>query len=205
MKQLFDRGRRVLEKANGGGGPAAAGGAPEPPTRPDDQSALGQAAPRRPIALGIERLGLISLAHPIVIGILFVVCTIAASLGLGRLEVDDSLSRLFQSDTPEFVQYDELTRRFPSNEFDVLVVVEGKSLLERDSLEKFRDLVTDLQLVDGTRGLVSMFSARQPPEGNEIPAPLFPADLPEGAAYTQLVKRIKSNDVIRGKLLSEDG
>ena len=207
MKQLFDRGRRVLEKANGGGGPAAAGGAPEPPTpaRPDDQSALGQAAARRPIALGIERLGLISLAHPIIIGILFVVCTIAASLGLGRLEVDDSLSRLFQSDTPEFVQYDELTRRFPSNEFDVLVVVEGKSLLQRASLEKFRDLVTDLQLVDGTRGLVSLFSARQPPEGDEIPAALFPADLPEGAAYDQLVKRIKSNDIIRGKLLSEDG
>ena len=162
MKQLFDLGRRVLEKANGGGGPAAARAAPEPPTpaHSDDQSALGEVAARRPIALGIERLGLVSLAHPIIIGILFVVCTVAASLGLGRLEVDDSLSRLFQSDTPEFVQYDELTRRFPSNEFDVLVVVEGKSLLERDSLEKFRDLVTDLQLVDGTRGLVSMFSAR---------------------------------------------
>ena len=35
-----------------------------------------------------------------------------------------------------------------------VVVVEGKSLLERNSLEKLRDLVTDLQLVDGTRGLV---------------------------------------------------
>ena len=29
-------------------------------------------------------------------------------------------------------------------EYDVLVVVEGKSLLERNSLEKLRDLVTDL-------------------------------------------------------------
>ena len=66
--------------------------------------------------------------------------------------------------------------------------------------------MTDLQLIDSrTRGLVSLFSARQPPEGDEIPAPLFPADLPEGAAYDQLVKRIMSNDIIRGKLLSEDG
>ena len=42
----------------------------------------------------------------------------------------------------------------------MLVVVEGKTLLERDSLERMRDLVTDLQLIDGTRGLISLFSAR---------------------------------------------
>jgi len=34
----------------------------------------------------------------------------------------------------------------------VLVVVEGKTLLARDNLEKIRDMVTDLQLVDGVRG-----------------------------------------------------
>src|SRR5262245_24056089 len=209
MNQFFHLGRRVLEKFNGGGGPSSAGndahGGSPAQARYDDDSALGAAAARRPIALGIERLGLVSLAHPVIVGVLFVVLTIAAAFGLGRLEVDDSLSRLFQSDTPEFQQYDELARRFPSNEFDVLVVVEGKSLLKRDSLEKFRDLVTDLQLIEGTRGLVSIFSARQPPEGDEIPAPMFPADLPEGAAYDQLIARVKSNDIIRGKLLSEDG
>ncbi|MDH8538590.1 hypothetical protein QIH14_27905, partial [Klebsiella pneumoniae] len=73
-------------------------------------------------------------------------------------------------------------KRFPSSEYDVLVVVEGKSLLERSSLEKLRDLVTDLQLVDGTRGIISLFSARQPPEGGRLPAALFPETLPEGAA-----------------------
>jgi predicted RND superfamily exporter protein len=209
MRQFFEFGRRALEKFNGGGGPSGGVKDPAPEAaaaaQSDDDSALGEAAARRPIALGIERLGLISLAHPVVVGVIFVVVTIAAALGLGRLEVDDSLSRLFQSDTPEFRQYDELTRRFPSNEFDVLVVVEGKSLLKRESLEKFRDMVTDLQLIEGTRGLVSMFSARQPPEGDEIPAPLFPADLPEGAGYNQLIARVMSNDIIRGKLLSEDG
>jgi len=46
----------------------------------------------------------------------------------------------------------------------VLVVVEGKTLLSRDNLEKVRDMVTDLQLVEGVRGLVSLFSARQAPE-----------------------------------------
>src|SRR5262249_1556199 len=121
------------------------------------------------------------------------------------LKVDDSLSQLFRTNTPEFRQYEEVTRAFPSSEYDVLVVVEGKTLLERESIEKLRDLVTDLQLVDGTRGIISLFSARQPPDGNNLPAPLFPEELPQGNDYQKLVQRVLSNEIIRGKLLSTDG
>ena len=78
--------------------------------------------------------------------------------GIKRIQIDDSLSQLFRSETPEFKQYEEVSRRFPSSEFDVLLVIEGKDLLERDNLEKLRDVVTNLQLVDGVRGLVSLFS-----------------------------------------------
>jgi len=157
------------------------------------------------LALGLERIGLITLRAPfLACFILFALCT-AAFFGAERIKVDDSLSQLFRSDTREFRQYEEVTRRFPSSEFDVLVVVEGKSLLQRASLEKLRNLVTDLQLIDGTRGLISLFSAREPPQGDQLPAPLFPEQLPEGAEYDKLVERIKSNEIIRGKLLSEDG
>ena len=130
---------------------------------------------------------------------------VLAAFGSLRLKVDDSLSQLFRSDTPEFKQFEEVTRRFPSAEYDVLIVIEGKNLLARENLERLRNLVTDVQLIDGTRGIISLFSARQPPEGNQLPAPLFPAELPEGAEYQALVKRILSNEIIRGKLLSEDG
>ena len=98
-----------------------------------------------------------------------------------------------------------MTKRFPATEFDVLVVVEGKTLLARENLEKMRDMVTDLQLVDGVRGLVSLFSARQAPEPGKLPAALFPSELPEGAAYDKFIETVKSNEIIRGKLLSEDG
>ena len=87
----------------------------------------------------------------------------------------------------------------------MLIVVEGKTLLARPSLEKLRDLVTDVQLVDGVKGIISLFSARQPPEGGNLPAPLFPSDLPEGADYDRLIDQVKANEIIRGKLLSEDG
>jgi predicted RND superfamily exporter protein len=122
-----------------------------------------------------------------------------------RIKVDDSLSQLFRSNTPEFQQFLEVTTRFPSSEYDVLVVVEGKTLLERESLEKIRNLVTDLQLVDGARGIISLFSARTPPAAGQIPGPLFPETLPEGAAYDELIQRVRSNEILRGKLLSEDG
>src|ERR1700730_17608958 len=157
------------------------------------------------IALGLERIGLISLRFPLLVGLAAIVLLIAAAFGITRIKVDDSLSQLFRSETPEFKTFEEVTRRFPSNEFDVLIVVEGKNLLERGSIEKLRDLVTDLQLIDGTRGIISMFSARQPPQGDALPAPLFPDQLPAGAEYDQLVQRVKNNEIIRGKLLSEDG
>jgi hypothetical protein len=157
------------------------------------------------LALGLERIGLITLRAPFLACFILLALCIAAFFGAERIKVDDSLSQLFRSDTPEFRQYEEVTRRFPSSEFDVLVVVEGKSLLQRASLEKLRNLVTDLQLIDGTRGLISLFSAREPPQGNQLPAALFPEQLPEGAEYEKLIERVKSNEIIRGKLLSEDG
>src|ERR1700682_6421707 len=157
------------------------------------------------IAFGLERIGLISLRFPLLVGLAAIVLLIAAAFGITRIKVDDSLSQLFRSETPEFKTFEEVTRRFPSNEFDVLIVVEGKHLLERASIEKLRDLVTDLQLIEGTRGIISLFSARQPPQGGELPAPLFPEQLPEGAEYDRLVQRVMNNEVVRGKLLSEDG
>jgi predicted RND superfamily exporter protein len=157
------------------------------------------------IAFGLERIGLIAMKTPwLSICILAALC-VGAFLGLQRIKVDDSLSQLFRSDTPEYKQYEEVTKRFPSSEYDVLVVVEGKSLLERSSLAKLRNLVTDLQLIDGTRGIISLFSARQPPENGNLPAALFPRILPEGAAYDQLIERVRTNEVIKGKLLSDDG
>ena len=164
-----------------------------------------EAPPATSIAFGIERLGLIPMKAPILSCIILVGLIIGAIFGIDRIKIDDSLSQLFRSNTKEFKQYEEVTKKFPAEEFDVLVVVEGKSLLERDNLEKLRDFVTDLQLVEGTRGLVSLFSARQAPAPGKLPAALFPAELPEGADYDKFIETVKSNEIIRGKLLSEDG
>src|SRR5437868_9922834 len=161
--------------------------------------------PMASIAFGLERLGLIAVQAPILSCIVLVALIIGAIFGIDRIKIDDSLSQLFRSNSREYKQYEAVTKRFPATEFDVLVVVEGKTLLSRDNLEKVRDMVTDLQLVEGVRGLVSLFSARQAPEAGKLPAALFPSDLPEGAAYDKFIETVKTNEIIRGKLLSEDG
>src|SRR3954465_10735759 len=161
--------------------------------------------PTGSIAFGLERLGLIAVQAPIVSCIILLALMVGAGFGVGGTKIDDSLSQLFRSNTKEYRQYEAETKRFPATEFAVLVVIEGKTLLARENLERVRDLVTDLQLVDGTRGLISLFSARQAPAPGKLPAALFPSELPQGAEYDKFIGTVKSNEIIRGKLLSEDG
>src|SRR5229473_490699 len=108
--------------------------------------------PMGSIAFGLERMGLIAVQAPILSCIVLVALIIGAIFGIDRIKIDDSLSQLFRSNSKEYRQYEAVTKRFPATEFDVLVVVEGKTLLARDNLEKVRDMVTDLQLVEGIRG-----------------------------------------------------
>src|SRR5215469_1685121 len=148
--------------------------------------------PAKSIAFGLERIGLIPMKAPILSCIVLVALIIGAIFGIDRIKIDDSLSQLFRSNSKEFKQYESEIKRFPATEFDVLVVVEGKNLLARDNLEKLRDFVTDLQLVEGTRGLISLFSARQAPAPGKFPAALFPSQLPEGADYDRFIETVKS-------------
>ena len=157
------------------------------------------------IALGAERVGLIGLRAPLLTLAVAAVLIVAAVFGIQRIQIDDSLSQLFRTDTPEFRQFQRISQAFPSSEYDVLVVVQGKALLKRDNIEKLRTLVTDLQLVEGTRGVISLFSAREPGQAGGASSPLFPEDLPDGAAYRALMDRVKANALIRGRLLSEQG
>jgi predicted RND superfamily exporter protein len=168
---------------------------------PDDQ-------PRRSFlfSFGIDRLGLLALQAPYVSAAIIVLLTLLAVWGVSKMKVDDSLSELFRTDTKEFVQYEEIDRRFPSSEYDVLVVVEGKDLLQRPQLEAFRNVAVELQLTDGVGGIVSMMSARGKPDPSGYAPPVVPDDLPEDAAeYDKIIGSLRANDIVKGKFLSDDG
>jgi predicted RND superfamily exporter protein len=93
-----------------------------------------QLRPGPSIAFGLERLGLIAVQRPILSCIVLVGLFIGALFGIDRIKIDDSLSQLFRSNSKDYKQYEAETKRFPAVEFDVLVVVEGKTLLKRENL-----------------------------------------------------------------------
>src|ERR1700716_370010 len=161
--------------------------------------------PTASIAFGLERIGLIAVQAPILAFIFLVGLIIGAIFGIERIKIDDSLSQLFRSNSKEYRQYEAVTKRFPATEFAVLVVVEGKTVIARDDLVKARDFVSQLALVEGTRALITLFSARQAPAPGKLPAALFPSELRQGADYDKFIETVKTNEIIRGKLLSEDG
>jgi predicted RND superfamily exporter protein len=158
------------------------------------------------LIFGLARLGLLPLRSIAFSTLVILAVSALAVLGLFRLKVDDSLSELFRTDTKEFHQYEEIDRRFPSSEYDVLVVVEGKDLLKKPQLDAFRNAVVDLQLTDGVDGLVSMLSARGKPDATGYAPPIVPDDLPDDqAAYDAVIETLKENDIVKGKFLSDDG
>ena len=87
-------------------------------------------------SFGLEKLGLVALRAPYVVAVLVVIATVLGAMGVAKLQVDDSLSELFRTNSEEFHRYEEIDRRFPSSEYDVLVVVEGKDLLQRKRSSK---------------------------------------------------------------------
>ncbi|MBV8670583.1 MAG: MMPL family transporter, partial [Candidatus Eremiobacteraeota bacterium] len=166
------------------------------------------AVPRRGrlgIAFGAERLALVPFRAPSATILIALALAVLAVLGIHRIRIDDSLSQLFQSESPAFKLFEQVSHDFPSSEYDAMIVVTGATLLDRESVEKLRSLVTDVQLIEGTRGVLSMFSARRPAPAGGLPEPVFPEPLPQGSDYHELVERALNNDIIHGRLLSADG
>ena len=158
------------------------------------------------ISLGLNKIGLLGIKAPILSAFVVLLLTAAAIAGISRLKVDDSLSELFRTNTPEFKIYEEIDKRFPSSEYDVLVVVEGKKLLTREGLTAFGNAAADLQLIDGVNGIVSMLSARGKPDATGYAPPIVPDDLPDDPAeFDKILEALKTNDIVKGKFLSNDG
>lgn len=158
------------------------------------------------LGFGLEKLGLASLYAPVLAAFVTLVLTGLAVQGFLGIKVDDSLSELFRTNTPQFRQYEEIDRRFPSSEYDVLAVIEGPKLLERPQLEAFVKLATELNLTEGLNGIVSMVSARGKPDAKGYAPPIVSDELPEpGPDYDAMIKTLRENEIVAGKFLSGDG
>ncbi|MFQ5625647.1 MAG: RND family transporter [Methyloligellaceae bacterium] len=154
------------------------------------------------LGFGLERLGLPAVRWPLQVLALLVLFSAICALGLPYLKTDHSLSELFSSDSVEFDHYKTMSKRFPTSEFDVLVVIESENLMRPEILEEIRSLHLDMQLAEAVDGIISIFSMREPPDEKGYPPPLIPTELPTGEEFEKLAKRVVNHPLIGGKLLS---
>ena len=147
-------------------------------------------------------MGLPAVRWPITSLVLLALFSLFCAMGLPLLKTDHSLSELFSSDTQEFADYKLMSDRFPTSEFDILIVVESDDLMTPEKLETIRSLHLDLQLAEAVNGIISIFSMRGPPDATGYPPPLLPTELPKGEEFEKLAKRVVDHPLIGGKLLS---
>lgn len=147
-------------------------------------------------------MGLPAVRWPFTALLLLFLFSAFCALGIPNLKTDHSLSELFSSDSVEFDQYKVMSKRFPTSEFDVLVVVESENLMQPEILEEIRGLHLELQLAEAVQGIISIFSMREPPDETGFPPPLIPTELPKGEEFEKLAKRVVDHPLIGGKLLS---
>lgn len=155
-------------------------------------------------AFGLEKIGLLCIRAPRLFLAVLLVVTAGAGYGLTRVEVDDDLRSLLRSERELPRQYDRFLKRFPALENQTFILIEGETLVNKDILEALRNLHLDLQFVDGVTHVLSMFSARNPPDENGNYRPVFPEVLPEGEELQRLVDGARSHPLLANKILSKD-
>lgn len=154
------------------------------------------------LGFGLERIGLLALAHRRAAWTLLAIAAGLLLLGLTRLSFDEELRKVFRGDTEAYRTYVAATENFTDPENEVLVLVEGAGIAAPGNFSRLQDFQFELQLADGVEGVFSLFSLREPPdaEGNMPTLVRDPAD----GLSPELIARIRAHPLLGDKTLSAD-
>lgn len=154
---------------------------------------------------GLERLGILALRFPRTILVLILCLAPLFGYGLTRLDFSSDVREIFRSDSHEFAKLEEVSRQYPSNGRDILIVLEAADLFKPEVLDAIRSVHLDLSLVSGVSYVLSMFSARHPPDREGNAAAVVPFDLTRIDDLGALKRRLETHPLVANKLLSTDG
>ena len=167
--------------------------------------AAGKKRRLRQLGWGLHRLGYFAANSPWLALAIVLAMSALAAYGLTRMETTShSLNALFQSDTPDYHRYEEMREAFPLNERDIFVIVSSPKPFTPADIEVLRELHLDLQLLDETESVLSLFSVRDSVVEDGYAAPLVPDELPEGEAFKALMARVAAHPFASGKLISSN-
>lgn len=174
-------------------------------TAPAAVSDLPQKRRPRQLGWGLHRLGHFAADWPWYALAIALMMSGLAAYGLTRMQTTShSLNALFQSDTPDYRRYEEMRQAFPLNERDIYVIVSSPKPFSPAEIEVLRELHLELQLLDETESVLSLFSIRDNLIEDGYAAPLVPDELPEGDAFKALMARVAGHPFAAGKLIGDN-
>jgi predicted RND superfamily exporter protein len=151
----------------------------------------------------LEKLGLLALKFPRWTLLVITMVTVALGYAGSRIQFSSDVREIFRSESPDFVNLMMAEEQYPESVGDILLLVEADDLLSRENLERFRDLHLELGFVEGVQDVLSMFSARHPPDASGRSDPVFPFELKDDE-LPEIREAVLHNPLVSGTLLSED-
>ncbi len=156
-------------------------------------------------AFGLERLGLLAVQAPRTCLAVLLAFTLLAGYGLTLVKHDNDPRSVLRSDREHFLSYDRFLELYPALENQVFILAESPDLTSKPVLEALRALHLELLFVDGVTSVVSIFTARKPPDENGNLEPVFPEELPQSAALEALIADARAHPLLGDKMLSASG
>jgi predicted RND superfamily exporter protein len=153
---------------------------------------------------GLERIGLVALRFPRATLLLIVAITLPLAFFATKVGFSSDIREIFRSGTVDYARFQEVEKQYPDSGMDVLLLIRSDNLFTVDNLERLRDLHLELTFANGVQDVVSMFSARHPPDDAGGAEPVFPPKLTQNDLEA-VNEAILSHPLVAGKLLSDDG
>ena len=154
---------------------------------------------------GLEKLGMVALRFPRATLAILVAITCLFAWQATKLQFSSDIREIFRSASPDFINLEAVNKEFPESHRDILIVIEGENIFDTQRLEQLRALHLDLSLVENVGSVLSIFSARTPPESDGKTSPLFPVEFTGNEDLKALEKNLQAHPLVGGRLLSKDG
>ena len=152
---------------------------------------------------GLERIGLVALRFPRATLLLVALITLPLAYAATKVGFSSDIREIFRSGTADYARFQLVEEQYPDSGQDVLLLVRSDDLFTVENLERLRDLHLELSFAGGVRDVVSMFSARHPPDEAGGAEPLLPVKLTQ-KDLPDVKEAIQHHPLVAEKLLSPD-
>lgn len=154
------------------------------------------------IGFGLERIGLLALARPLLAtAFLLLLCAVAV-INVHRLSFDGSVLSVLPDRSQAYQDFEDIGSKYRHFARDVTVLVESDRLRTAAGLEDLRNLQLDLALADDVSHAVSVFSTPDFDPQTGEPREWFPPEFADDAQATGLIESLITKYPQAGSLIS---